>query len=68
MTAKPPRCAVCGKLVDSMKVEQDYPKNVIRITVRCHGAVDVVEIPRDGTVDISFKQAFSPRPMLPGAP
>ena len=40
----PIRCAVCNKIVDRWKIEENYEAYTIHIAVWCHGERDTCEI------------------------
>lgn len=61
-----PRCAVCGREVDAIEWSRDLVRDYFRALVRCHGAVEVVEIPIlevVGAERIRIGDAFTAKPL-----
>lgn len=59
-----PRCAVCGHLVDSFVEEEIFGR--LRLTARCHGAKESVDLEPGEARGLVFAEAFrAPRALPP---
>ena len=59
----PPTCAKCFKPVDSIECERDVHRQTHVLTVRCHGAVEMIELTdievESYCVGMQFGEAFA---------